>query len=137
MKGDAVQLRVHVAAGHHSICPLHAGSDVAAQILVVAVVPSPVVAYVVVVVAESLSAVRAVATVAFVESVVVVSDEVPVAAATADASAVPAAVFRGASAFVSASAVAPATAESDVGYLPVHYNSNLAKSNCNRLPSSA
>lgn len=149
MRGDADQVKGHVAAGHQSNCPIHVGFHEVAQILFVAA-PFAVesVAYAVVVVAVAKS-VLVVVTVFVVFVVTVFDAEVPVAAAAPVVEiVVPPVAAVVASLSVAASAAfavapVPEVAEDDVENLPAHCNSNLARSDCpgqpdsNPLPSSA
>lgn len=150
MRADADQVKKHMAAGHQSNFPIHAGSEEAAQIFV-ASAPSLVavesVAYVVVAVAEYvLTAVLVSATVIVISVVAVFDAEVPAAAADAPAvvSAVPAVAAAGTLFVAAAFAVAPvAVVAAVVGNLSVYCNSNSARSDCPELldrilrPSSA
>lgn len=139
MRADADQVKKHMAAGHQSNFPIHAGSEEAAQIFVAAA-PSLVavesVAFVVVAVAEYvLTAVLVAATVIVISVVAVFDAEVPAAAAPAVVSAVPAVAAAGTLFAAAAFAVAPvAVVAAVVGNLSVYCNSNSARSDCPELP---
>lgn len=139
MRGDADQVKGHVAAGHQSNFPIHVGFDEVAQIFFAAA-PSPFavesVAYAVeIAVAESVL-VAVTVIVVFVETVF--DAEVPVAAvvtAVPDVAAVVESLSVAASAAFAVAPV-PVVAEDDVENLSVHCNSNLARSDCPELPDS-
>lgn len=139
MRGDADQVKGHVAAGHQSNFPIHVGFDEVAQIFFAAA-PSPsVVESVAYAVAESVL-VAVTVIVVFVETVF--DAEVPVAAAPVVEIAVPAAVaavvesLSVAASAAFAVAPVPVVAEDDVENLSAHCSSNLARSDCPELPDS-
>ncbi len=151
MRADADQVKQHVASGHQSNFPIHAGSEEAAQIFAAAassLVVVESVPYVVVAVAEYV--LTAVLVAATVISVVAVFDaEVPAAAVPAVVSAVAAVGTFAAAAFavapVAVVAAAPVAVVADapvavvaavVGNSPVYCNSNSARSDCPEQPDS-